>query len=108
MNHVKLVSTAIVCFVVGCGAAAYTMINNPDQCPQPSAVSVTTLFAPCQAFAASMGPNVAANETMDDGSSPPVPRPASTPLEQTPTPEQLIAKDFRTLAHEHATVGVAK
>jgi hypothetical protein len=89
---------------------AYWVKSEPNYCPQPSASSVATLFAPCQAFDTAMGHTVTMQEAVQMGLLKPYQQPpASTPGQQpaTPSPAQLVAEDFQTMAQEHATVGVA-
>jgi hypothetical protein len=42
-----LAAIAIAGFAAGAGFAAYSVRGQADFCPQPSAASVTALFAPC-------------------------------------------------------------
>jgi hypothetical protein len=51
--------------VVGLGA--YSVRPSDEYCPSPSAVSVTTLFAPCQAFESAMGHPVSKQEAVQMG-----------------------------------------
>jgi hypothetical protein len=45
---------AIMAVAAGAGIA-YSVKSEPYYCPQPSAASVATLFAPCQAFESAIG-----------------------------------------------------
>jgi hypothetical protein len=107
MKDYFLAAIAIAALAAGGVSAAYS-VRTADYCPQPSAASVTALFAPCQAFETAMGPAITADEAMDMG----LPRldeqPAAIPAKQPDlTPEQLVAEDFQSIAREHATAGVA-
>ncbi len=46
---------AITAFAAGAGLAAHSVRGQADFCPQPSAASVSALFAPCQTFDTAMG-----------------------------------------------------
>ncbi len=99
MRTEYLVAIAVTAAAGMVGSTVYS-VTTSDNCPKPSAASVTTLFAPCQAFAAATGPGITIEEVMDVGPLPPSPGPTSAPARApTPTPAQL--------AEEHATVGVA-
>jgi hypothetical protein len=67
--------------------------SNSDYCPPPSAASVATLFAPCQAFESAMGHRVTKQEAVQMG--------LLTPDEQPEPPATQVA------AGEHATMGSA-
>ena len=72
---------------------AYSVKSEPRYyCPQPSAASVATLFAPCLAFESAMGHRVTKQEAVLMG--------LLTPAEPASPVPQLAAK-------EHATVGAA-
>ena len=47
MKTEYLAAIAIAGFTAGAGFAAYSVRGQADFCPQPSAASVTALFAPC-------------------------------------------------------------
>ena len=51
--------------VVGLGA--YSVQSSDQYCPSPSAASVVTLFAPCQAFDNAMGHPVSNQEAVQMG-----------------------------------------
>jgi hypothetical protein len=51
--------------VVGLGA--YSVRSDDQYCPTPSAASVATLFAPCQAFDNAMGREVSKQEAVKMG-----------------------------------------
>jgi hypothetical protein len=51
--------------VVGLGA--YSVRSGDEYCPSPSAASVATLFAPCQAFDTAMGRDVSKQEAAQMG-----------------------------------------
>jgi hypothetical protein len=101
MRTEYLAAIALAAFATGAGWTAYS-VQTADYCPPPSAASVTALFAPCQTYAAAMGPAITPKEAMDVGFPPLAP-----PQQPAPRPSQLIADDFQAMAQEHATVGVA-
>ena len=69
--------------VVGLGA--YSVRSGDQYCPSPSAASVATLFAPCQAFDSAMGREVSKKEAIRMG--------LLSPDEQrTPAATQLAAQ----------------
>jgi hypothetical protein len=83
----------IVTMAVAAGAGiAYSVKSERYYCPQPSAASVATLFAPRLAFESAIGHRVTKQEAVMMG--------LLTPAEPTSPATQLAAK-------EHATVGVA-
>jgi hypothetical protein len=84
----------IVTMAVAAGAGiAYSVKSERGYyCPQPSAASVATLFAPCLAFESAMGHRVTKQEAVMMG--------LLTPAEPTSPATQLAAR-------ERATVGVA-
>jgi hypothetical protein len=84
----------IVTMAVAAGAGiAYSVKSEPRYyCPQLSAASVATLFAPCLAFESAMGHRVTKQEAVMMG--------LLTPAEPMSPATQLATK-------EHATVGVA-
>ena len=67
---------AILACAVYVGLAVYS-VRSTDYCPQPSAASVTTLFAPCQAFDTAMGRRVTKKEAVGMGLLTPDEQPAS-------------------------------
>jgi hypothetical protein len=107
MRTEYLAAIAIAAVATGAGWTAYS-VQTADYCPQPSAASVTALFAPCQAFAAALGPSFSEQEALRIGLLPLDKGPAAKPdREPAPTPAQLVAEDHQIPANEHATVGVA-
>jgi hypothetical protein len=68
--------------VVGLGA--YSVRSGDEYCPSPSATSVTTLFAPCQAFESSMGRKMSKQKAVQMG--------PLTPDEQPFPASQLAAR----------------
>jgi hypothetical protein len=68
--------------VVGLGA--YSVRSGDEYCPSPSAASVATLFAPCQAFESAMGRKVSKQEAAQMG--------LLTPAEQPFPASQLAAR----------------
>jgi hypothetical protein len=55
----------VAAMVVGLGA--YSVHRGDEYCPSPSAASVATLFAPCQAFESAMGREVSRQEAVQMG-----------------------------------------
>jgi hypothetical protein len=107
MKDYFLAGIATVALAALVGLTVYAS-RYDDFCPQPSAVSVTALFAPCQTFDTAMGHTVTKQEAMQMGLLKPTDQPASIPAgPPVPTPAQLVADDFQIMAQEHATVGVA-
>jgi hypothetical protein len=106
MRDLFLAVMAIV--AVSVGLVVYS-VRGPDYyCPQSSAASVVTLFAPCQAFDTTVGHPVTTQEAVRMGllrlDQRLEPFPATEPAA---TPAQLVAKDFQNTTQEHATVGAA-
>ena len=66
MKQVIAAATAVAALGLGTLLAAHS-IRAVDNCPKPSAVSVSALFAPCQAFAASAESPVPESEAMAAG-----------------------------------------
>ncbi len=103
-QYLAVIAAAALAGIVG--SSVYS-VRSGDQCPQASAASVTALFAPCQAYAAATGPTITAEQAMDMGL-PSLAPPASAPVRQpVPSPAQVVAEDFQSIAQEHATTGVA-
>jgi hypothetical protein len=92
MRTKDLAVIATMAVAAGAGIAYSVESERGYYCPQPSAASVATLFAPCQAFESAMGHRVTKQEAVTMG--------LLTPAEPTSPAAQLAAK-------EHATVGVA-
>jgi hypothetical protein len=109
MRIAYLATIATIALAAGAVSAVYS-VRADDYCPQPSAASVTALFAPCQAFQTATGLAITRDEAMQMGLLPPSEWFAPTPGKQpaAPSPAQLVTEDFRTMAQEHATVGVSK
>jgi hypothetical protein len=84
---------AIAIVAAAAGLAIYFVKGADYYCPQPSAASVATLFAPCQAFDTAMGHKVTKKEAVQMG--------LLSPDWQPWPPGTQIA------AQEHATVGAA-
>ena len=55
MKTEYLAAIVIAALAAGAGLAAHSVGGQADFCPQPSATSVTALFAPCQTFDTAMG-----------------------------------------------------
>ncbi len=102
-------SVAVIALLAATASfGVYLAKGDDDYCPQPSAASVATLFAPCQAFDAAMGRSITKQEAAQMGLLRSDKPPAATRARQpAPTPAQLVADDFQTMAQEHATVGMA-
>ena len=63
MKSEYLTAIAIAPFAATVGLAVYVVSSSePYFCPQPSAASVTSLFAPCQTFDTAMGHAVTKRE----------------------------------------------
>jgi len=65
MKDLFVAAIAIVAAVAG--LAVYLVKGTDYYCPQPSAASVATLFAPCQAFDTAMGHKVTKTEAVQMG-----------------------------------------
>jgi hypothetical protein len=92
MKTQYLAAIAVAALAAGVGLAVHS-VKTDDYCPRPSATSVATLFAPCQAFDTAVGHTVTKKEAVMMG--------LLTPAEQPASPATQIA------AQEHATVGIA-
>jgi enoyl-CoA hydratase/carnithine racemase len=88
MRTQYLAAIAVAALAGMVGSAVYS-VRSGDQCPQPSAASVTALFVPCQAYAAATGPTITAEQAMDMGL-PSLAPPASAPARQ-PAPSPATA-----------------
>ena len=78
MKSEYLTAIAIAPFAATVGLAVYVVSSSePDFCPQPSAASVTSLFAPCQTFDTAMGHAVTKREAVRMGLLRPEEQPAS-------------------------------
>jgi hypothetical protein len=91
MRTEYLAAIAIAAFAAGAGLAAYSVRGQADFCPQPSAASVTALFAPCQTFDTAMGRAVTKKEAVRMGLLMPDEQPALTPEQQPAWPATLLA-----------------
>jgi hypothetical protein len=78
--------------VVGLGA--YSVRSGDEYCPSPSAASVATLFAPCQAFDSAMGHPVSKQEAVQMGLLTPDERPF-------PASESLRRADIAKTGRAH-------
>ena len=110
MKSQYLAAIAITAVCAGAGWAVQS-VRTADYCPQPSAASVATLFAPCQAFDTAMGHAVTREEAVRMGFLTRAAQPVqSVPNQEqpAPTPAQVVAQGHQQLAKERATVGVAK
>jgi phytoene/squalene synthetase len=107
MRTEYLTAIAVASLAAIAGSAVY-FVRTADYCPQPSASSVAALFAPCQAFDTAMGHALTKQEAVRMGFLAPTDQRSSPPAQQrAPTPAQLVAQDFQSVAQERATVGVA-
>jgi hypothetical protein len=77
MKTEYLAAIAIAAFTAGAGLAAYSVRGQADFCPQPSAASVTALFAPCLTFDSAIGPEAVRVSLL-------------TPVEQSNLPPTLL------------------
>jgi hypothetical protein len=84
MRTEYLAFIALAAFTAGAGLAANSVRGQADFCAQPSAASVTALFAPCQTFDAAMGHVVTKKEkeAVQMGLLTPDEQPALTPEQQ--------------------------
>jgi hypothetical protein len=55
MRTKYLAAVAIATFAAGAWFAVHSVQSQTDDCPRPSAASVTALFAPCQTFDTAKG-----------------------------------------------------
>ena len=67
MKTEYLAAIVIAALAAGAGLAAHSVGGQADFCPQPSATSVTALFAPCQTFDAAYGRSVTKSEAVQMG-----------------------------------------
>jgi hypothetical protein len=77
MKRQNLFATLFAICGVAIGAGAIWSHPGGDYCPNPSAASVTALFAPCQAFDSAMGREVTRQEAVQMGLLIPAQRPTS-------------------------------
>jgi hypothetical protein len=82
MKSDYLFAVLLVIVVVAISLGANWTGSNSNYCPPPSAASVATLFAPCQAFESAMGHRVSKQEAVQMGLLTPdeQPTPAATRL----------------------------
>jgi hypothetical protein len=66
------------------GLRAYSVRPSDEYCPSPSATSVASLFAPCQAFESAMGREVSKQEAVKMGLLTPDERPSENPQDASP------------------------
>jgi hypothetical protein len=67
MKSQYLVAALFAVCAVAIGVGASSIRSGGDFCPNPSAASVTALFAPCQTFDAAMGREVSKREAVQMG-----------------------------------------
>jgi hypothetical protein len=104
----QYLSAALLAIAVGI-AVGFSSINAGDEyCPSPSPASVTSLFAPCQTFVASVGHPVSKQEAVQMGLLTPDLQPAPATqlahnLRSAPVPQPQSGTGTGT-----GTVGLAK
>jgi hypothetical protein len=84
MKSRYLVAALFAVCAVAIGVGASLNHSGDDYCPNPSATSVTTLFAPCQTFDSAMGREVSKQKAVQMG--------LLTPEEQLIPATQLAAR----------------
>jgi hypothetical protein len=67
MKSQYLVAALFAVCALAIGVSASSIRSGGDYCPNPSAVSVTALFAPCQTFDSAMGREVSKQEAVKMG-----------------------------------------
>jgi hypothetical protein len=67
MKSQYLTGIVIAACAIYVGLAIQFVRSQSDYCPPPSAASVTTLFAPCQAFDTAVGHSVSKQEAVQMG-----------------------------------------
>jgi hypothetical protein len=67
MKDRYLVTALFAVCAAAIGVGANSIRSGGDYCPNPSAASVTALFAPCQTFDTSMGREVSKQEAVQMG-----------------------------------------
>jgi hypothetical protein len=67
MKDRYLVTALFAVCAVAIGVGANSIRSSGDYCPNPSAASVTALFAPCQTFDTSIGQKVSKQEAVQLG-----------------------------------------
>jgi hypothetical protein len=67
MKSQYLVAALLAVSGVAIGVGASSIRSGGEYCPNPSAASVTALFAPCQTFDSSMGQSVSKEEAVQMG-----------------------------------------
>ena len=89
MKDLFVAAIAIVAAVAG--LAVYLVKGTDYYCPQPSAASVATLFAPCQAFDTAMGHKVTKKEAVQMGLLKPDEQPSIAPDKPPAAPVAQLA-----------------
>jgi hypothetical protein len=88
----KDLSVAVIVVVAAvAGLTVYFVKGTDHYCPQPSAASVATLFAPCQAFDAAIGHKITKKEAVQMGLLKPDEQPAIAPDEPRAAPVAQLA-----------------
>jgi len=91
MKSWYLVGIAIAAFALYVGVVIqFVRSQSAYYCPPPSAASVATLFAPCQAFESAMGHRVSKQEAVQMGLLAPDQRPE--PTTQLADPEIVVQR----------------
>ncbi len=94
MKNRDLAALAIAIAICGSGYAAYMVRDQGNVCPRPSATSVASLFAPCQAFDTAIGHSVSKSEAVQVGLLAP--------------DEPALPQATRLAGRDHATVGMGR
>jgi hypothetical protein len=91
MKDRYVAAIAIAAFAVGTGLAVYSVRSQSDSCPQPWALSVTALFAPCEALYGALDHAISEPEILRVGLLISDDHPAPTSDEQPAPPATLLA-----------------
>ncbi|MET4426411.1 hypothetical protein ABIB87_009024 [Bradyrhizobium sp. JR18.2] len=94
MKSRDLAAIVVATVICGIGYTAYVVRDQGNVCPRPSATSVASLFAPCQAFDTAIGHSVSRPQAVQMGLLAPV--------------EQVSPQATRLARQERATVGQAR
>jgi hypothetical protein len=79
MKDLFPLGAAILTCAVYLGLVVYS-VSSADYCPRPSAASVTTLFAPCQAFDSAVARGLTKKEAVQMGLLTPDEQPAASSM----------------------------
>jgi len=94
VNNRDLAAVVIAVVVGVIGYTSYLVRDHSNFCPGPSAASVASLFAPCQALDTAIGHSVSKQEAMEMGLLVP--------------DEQTLPQAARLAGRDHATVGMGR